>query len=218
MSGKSNIPADVQKQIAAEYAAGRRSGELSALFGVNRKTVTTIARRCGVEVLDQAEASGRRKESVSPFLTEVIRLRRQGLSQQEIGKAVGKSQIMISRALRSAGMPSAMRPSGARHGSWKGGVTTNGHGYKQEMVSLDDPMASMRNSGGYVAQHRLVMARAIGRPLSNSETVHHINGDKGDNRLQNLQLRQGQHGNGVVMRCACCGSENVVASVIREAA
>jgi hypothetical protein len=35
MGGKSNIPADVQKEIAAQYAAGKRSGELSAQFGVN---------------------------------------------------------------------------------------------------------------------------------------------------------------------------------------
>ena len=58
-------------------------------------------------------------------------------------------------------------------------------------------------------QHRLVMARSLGRTLYRHETVHHINGDRADNGLNNLQLRFGKHGKGVAMTCAKCGSHEI---------
>lgn len=45
-----------------------------------------------------------------------------------------------------------------------------------------------RRDGTWQTQHRMVMETLIGRPLLPTESVHHINGVRDDNRPENLEL------------------------------
>lgn len=97
--------------------------------------------------------------------------------------------------------------SGSKAAHWKGGRYVTKEGYVR-IYRPDHPAAHGR--GGYVAEHRIVMEGKLGRLLERHETVHHINGDKGDNREENLQLRNGRHGKHQAFRCLDCGSSNVM--------
>lgn len=72
--------------------------------------------------------------------------------------------------------------------TWKGGRKLDSCGY----VLVKHPKS--RRKDGYIQEHRLIMEEFLGRELEEDEDVHHINGDKQDNRIENLSvIKRSEH-------------------------
>ncbi len=84
-------------------------------------------------------------------------------------------------------------------------LTTRGY------VEVWKPRHPMAQKSGYMMEHRFVMADHIGRPLDRGEVVHHVNGVKIDNRIENLELLgKSEHDQMTKVwspfTCPCCGT------------
>lgn len=71
---------------------------------------------------------------------------------------------------------------------WKGGKRRRNDGYILIKLKPGDFFFSMADKDKYVLEHRLVMAKSLGRCLQTWELVHHRNHIRFDNRIENLQI------------------------------
>jgi hypothetical protein len=111
-------------------------------------------------------------------------------SRQCNGQARGKDWAKHAHKGRAAWSEAAEKSyrskmSGPNNPAWKGGIRRRG-GYVY--VRCPQRFKAMARPDGYIAEHRLIVARALGRTLTSREVVHHINHDPADNRLCNLSL------------------------------
>jgi len=76
------------------------------------------------------------------------------------------------------------RRTASESNKWKNGKFKTYSGY----IIIHYPNHPFCNVQGYVFEHRLIMEKKLGRYLKSKEIVHHINGIKEDNRIENLML------------------------------
>lgn len=118
---------------------------------------------------------------------------------EDIGKEIGKSKSSVQHKANRLGLEKdkeafheirSKATSGVNSGNFKGYRRKTPKGY----IMCYMPEHPSANSSGLVAEHRLIMEKELGFCLPKEFDVHHINGIKNDNRIENLVvLTHGAH-------------------------
>jgi len=123
-----------------------------------------------------------------PKQTLIAMYEQKNMTLTEIAEFLGSRYKHIWRLFEFYGIPKRVAKKRnqtlERNDSWKGGETVR-RGYVEARCE-GHPRA--KKAGYYVPKQVLVMEAHLGRCLTQNEVVHHINGDKMDNRIENLRL------------------------------
>jgi transposase len=152
--------------LEAAYNELKSMKKVADRFGVSKRLIMNCMNKCGIK---------RNPMRIPLNVSEIARLFRNGKSIKELAQKYSVSETTIKKRL------------------WERGIQTDTFhkGYKIKdsgYVKILLPDHPRSDKDGYVPEHTLVMERNIGRYLKDNEVVHHINGIKGDNSIENLQL------------------------------
>lgn len=160
---------------------GKCIQEITQTVGVVNQTIHYHCSKASI-TLRRGRAT---KQWTQDQINECLLLYRSGMSQRQIQLKMGVTGKATAKYLKLAG---EILRNGASHGDknyfWRTGQHTDRDGYVL-VYAPDHPHCSHSNK---VRRHRLVMEQKLGRYLEPKEVVDHINGVKGDDRPENLQV------------------------------
>lgn len=160
---------DSEKSRVVElYEEGVSQTEIARKLGRSQASISLELRKA------YGLAKGERLSKYSRFYDDIEERYRGGETTTSIAESLGTEASSIRYILRGRGVDTSKTISA----EW-----TNKEGYRF-VPNPWYPDAGDR----YEREHRVVMAQHLGRSLEPGENVHHINGVKSDNRLENLEL------------------------------
>lgn len=211
--GKPKASESTQKAIVGKYLDGMTIEQLSKEYGLGRKAISNCIVREGKEL--RPPGTGERKFSEKE-ISEMIEMYNNGRGVVSIAKTMKTSAPKVSKNLRLAGVEINEGRLNKKNIDWQPRRRVGPAGYVKIKIHPDDAFYYLTTDGDYILEHRYVMMVNLERALTKDESVHHINGDRQDNRIENLQLRKRYHGKGQKWQCGDCGSHNIVATKLDE--
>ena len=179
-----NVPWNKDKSYNLDYSLGKyhkenvsvienpQIGEIRKGIEIGRKTtlkrIWAICIDCGKPRWTNLKSDGKASPRCRPCSVKTPECR---LKHSELSKGMN-NPFVKKRILQGRG--------------WKDKISDNGYIYVYLLPN--HPFRQMTSRGGYVAEHRLVVAQNLGRCLKPDELIHHKNGIRSDNRLENLDI------------------------------
>jgi hypothetical protein len=152
-------------QLKKEYEELGSSERVAEKYGVSKKLVLRYMHRFGIEP----------NKRIAP-VDEIRDMAKQGTGVIEIARQLKISPVWVRLVAKRNGFTIT--------DNYHPGFISKQNGY----IMLYRPHHPFANANGSVMEHRLVMEDFLGRYLEPDEKIHHIDGDKKNNLLENLQL------------------------------
>ena len=195
---KEQRPYKVTNEIRSQIVSLRRQGktlrEIADVFNISRYSVSNAITRTKIKA-KYGKIGDKEKEHICQEY-------KAGKTILEIYRESGRSRGTVRKILKESDIERRPRSyyRGEKHTAWRGGrFIAKNTGY----VWIAKPGYSRSGRKGYVMEHRYVMEQYLGRPLKTYEQIHHKNGIKTDNRIENLEVVMRDNHRGAVT-CPFC--------------
>lgn len=164
------------------YKKLRSCEKVGKVLGCSEQPIADFLKSSGIDL-------NLYRGKIEAFKDEIILMYKKGQTFEKIGKKFQFSTSSIRLNLKKWGIE--LRPLGKSN--FKGKKYKNSHGYMIVPVGEDIKQFSDKK---YIQEHRLVMSEFLNRKLLEKECVHHKNGIRDDNRIENLELWSVSHPKG----------------------
>lgn len=156
----------IDKNVLEELYKNNSTRECAKILGLTQTVIRRAMKEYGIQS---------KSIKIDIDYDKMINMYEDGCPINEIAKYFNVSRSYILVKLKKYGIDTSVIYPHRR-------ITKAGY------VMIYKPEHPSCSSTGYVREHRLIIEEHIGRYLEDNEEVHHINGNKSDNRIENLKL------------------------------